>query len=142
MSRLRKLLTLQPAERRALLGAALLLPIVHLGLVVLPFRTLRRLLALPERARAPAPRNGRLTSDGVVRAVIVASRYLPGTRSCLTQALTALLLLRRHGYPAVLRIGVARPDDSFRAHAWVESEGRVVFGEASLSQYTPLPALP
>src|SRR2546428_1246624 len=101
MSRLRKLLALPPAERRALLGAALLLPIVRLGLVVLPFRTLRRLLAVPERARAPAPRNGCLTSDGVARAVIVASRYLPGTRSCLTQALTAQLLLRGHDYPAV-----------------------------------------
>ena len=143
MSRLRKLFALPSAERRALLGAALLLPIVRLGLSVLPFGTLRRLLGVSERPRSRRPPKRQPAPDRVAWAVRVASRHLLGTWSCLTQALAAQLLLRWHRYPAVLRIGVARPEEeSFRAHAWVESEGRVVYGEASGSQYTPLPALP
>ena len=142
MSRLRKLLALPAAERHALLAAAALLPIVRLGLWILPFGTLRRLLAVSERLHPLGPQRRRPGPDCVAWAVGVVSRYLLRTSSCLTQALTAQLLLRWHGYPAVVRIGVTRTEEApFRAHAWVESEGRVVFGGARPSQFTPLPAL-
>ena len=61
----------------------------------------------------------------------------------MTRALALMLLLRRRGYPAELRIGV-RPsgEDRLDAHAWVEGEGRILIGQiASLSEYTPLPKL-
>jgi hypothetical protein len=39
-----------------------------------------------------------------------------------------------------VRIGVRKAGSEFRAHAWVEHEGRVLLGDLDdLSQYTPLP---
>jgi hypothetical protein len=72
----------------------------------------------------------------------IAKRVLPD-RPCLTQALALLLLLRRQGYTAELRIGVRPSEDKhLDAHAWIESEGRILIGRtADLSEYTPLPRL-
>jgi hypothetical protein len=61
--------------------------------------------------------------------------------SCLEQslALTALLSLSR--VPAHVVIGVNRSDRMLRAHAWVESRGRVVLGGAEARDYTALPVV-
>jgi hypothetical protein len=52
------------------------------------------------------------------------------------------MLLARRGYPALLHIGVAKgKEGQFQAHAWVESEGKVVIGGAGLGCFTTLAVL-
>ena len=75
-------------------------------------------------------------------ALAAAGRRLPGGRNCLAEALAGLVMLRRSGRPARLRIGVARRvSGSFVAHAWVECDGFPVVGAAGAPALTPLPAL-
>ena len=70
-----------------------------------------------------------------------ASRAIPGMKNCLVQAVAAEAMLIQAGYPCELRVGVAKKGpDELIAHAWVESEGRVVIGEFELDRYTPLKA--
>lgn len=75
--------------------------------------------------------------------VMIVSRYVPRA-TCLTQALTAQILLKRYGHPAELKIGVARGKaGELQAHAWVTSDGVVIIGgdEAELTQqYATFPA--
>lgn len=136
MRRARKLLALSSGERCLLLQSASLLGAVRLGLRLLPFQALRRLLA---RARMPACQ---ASVEQIAWAVSVAGRYVPMS-TCLTQALVGQVLLSQHGYPATLRIGVAQGEGQrLEAHAWVESEGRIVVGGArDLVGYTLLPPL-
>jgi hypothetical protein len=144
MRRLSKFLALPAGDRRLLVEAALLLGAMRLGLRLLPFRTLWRLLE-----RAPRPSTGFSTADPIAPgriawAVSVASPYVLGVRPCLPQALAAQLLLVRRGFAARLRLGVARGDrGQVRAHAWMETDGRVVTGgsKSELERYTPLLAL-
>lgn len=44
--------------------------------------------------------------------------------ACLAQAIALANLLRKAGLPAQVVVGAARADERFRAHAWVECEGR------------------
>jgi hypothetical protein len=142
MEHLPKFLRLPTAERRLLIKAALLLEAIKLGMKLLPFRTLRRLTSLvagtPVRPRcADHP-----SAERVAWAVEVASRHTPGVKSCLAQALAAQVLLARCGYPALLHIGVTRGvQGQFQAHAWVETEGKVVIGGSELGGYAPLAIL-
>jgi Transglutaminase-like superfamily len=137
MKRLRKFFRLPRSERWLLIKAALLLGAIRIGLRLFPFQRLKQLLDSASKSRAA----NQLSSDRIVWAVTAASRYVLGDKPCLTQALAAKLLLKRRGYPASLRIGVAREDGGkLQAHAWVESEDRVVVGGGELSRYTPLPA--
>jgi hypothetical protein len=99
------------------------------------------------------------------------ARRLPGRHLCLSQALTALTLLRRRRVPAELALGIRfhpvhsaepslalpEPDGALQgiqntlatgfphgqllAHAWVELRGKVVFG-GPVRGFTPLPDLP
>jgi hypothetical protein len=107
---------------------------IRIALWMLPFRVVRA-----AAARLIVPRcdisDPRPAVERIVWSVNVASRFIPRA-SCLTQSLAAQILLARHGYPAELRLGVAREGARFDAHAWVESDGRVVIGNANLWRYT------
>jgi Transglutaminase-like superfamily len=50
--------------------------------------------------------------------------------SCLTQALAGWIMLTRHGVESRVQIGVSSPArHGFRAHAWLETGGRVILGD-------------
>jgi Transglutaminase-like superfamily len=138
MTRLGRFLRLSPADRRLLVTAALLLAAIRLGLTLLPYRRLRKLvdrLARVAPRRQPAPP---ASAERIAWAVTQASRSVPAA-TCLTQALAARVLLERRGHPARVRVGIGRAEGTpLLAHAWVESEKGVVIGGGDLSHYVPL----
>ncbi len=137
--RLRKLLLLPIYEKRLLLEALLFAALFRTALWLVPFRTIQRLLKRLSRLRSPS--GAEILPAVVTLAVMRASRIIPHA-SCLTQALTAKLLLAWNGHPAGLRIGVGRGDNSeFAAHAWLECDGRVVIGDRELERYTAFSGL-
>jgi hypothetical protein len=139
MSDLGKFLQLSATERRLMVKAAFLLGAIRLGLWLLPYKTLRRVLALLARAPVDLYGTERSSVDRLAWAVTKASSRVPRA-TCLTQALAAQVLLTWHGHPANLRVGIARGEDGkLQGHAWLDSRGRVVVGGGELSRYTRLP---
>jgi hypothetical protein len=140
VTRLRRLLRLDPEERSLLTSALLLESVIATALWLLPFRSAAKLvtrLGASNGKRASDPR----VVERVAWAVAAASRHLPFGASCLTQALVSQLLLARRGQDARLRLGVATSGaGKLHAHAWVESEGKIVVGARGAGAYTPLPA--
>lgn len=131
---------LPAADRRLLVRSLLLLAAARVALWVLPFQTVRRLLA---RTARPTPL-ARTPTERITWAIGVAQRVIPSA-TCLPQALVGEALLTRAGHHFELRIGVAKTADGrLHAHAWIESDGRVVVGELvqGLSEFTRLPPLP
>ena len=139
MELLRKFFVLPTYDRWLLIKAALLLEAIKLGVRLLPFRTLRWLLARAADTSIGPQHTEYVSTDRVTWAVEMAARHAPGVKSCLTQALATQVLLSRRGYPTLLHIGVARGEQGrFQAHAWVESEGKVVTGGTGLENFIPL----
>jgi hypothetical protein len=115
--------------------ASVVLAATRLALRALTWRRAVALLDGP----LPARRSPTRGPAEVAAAVLAASRLLPGTSSCLAQALAGRILLRREGLPCELRIGVNRTSHrGIEAHAWLESEGQVVLGIAE-PKYAPFP---
>ena len=139
--RVHKFVGLPAADQFLLLKTMLLVALVTLGLRVVSFHNLRRLLAALSHRNGSSPSSQRPAAR-VVWAVKIAGRYVPAA-SCLPQALTTQTMLKRRGYPAQIHIGLARSEAGMlEAHAWVESEGRVLVGDLTdLARYTPLPSL-
>lgn len=137
--RIRKFLGLTRTDRHLLIKAALLVGAVRLGLWVLPFRVLRRLVEVRD-GKIFELQNSTTRMDRIIWAVKLASQYIPAA-TCLTQAFASEALLTRNGYPAVLRIGVVKTDEGqLEAHAWVECNGAVVIGNLrDLARYNALP---
>jgi hypothetical protein len=125
--RIEKYFSLPPIEKRLALNAALLVIAFRVGLWCLPYRVLRRSAEVGPRERARlADDDPAMRIASYVRAI---SRYVP-MATCLTQALTVALLLRRGGLTPNLRIGAGRDEKGqFRAHARVECDGRIVIGD-------------
>jgi hypothetical protein len=108
-----------------MLAAAFPLVVVcRLGLWLLPFDTVRRLVEIVAVARV----GGATKPTEVARAVRIAARWVPRA-SCLVQALAVRILLARTGHTARLHIGVAlNGGRNFEAHAWVETEQGILIG--------------
>ncbi len=127
-------------EKRLLLRAILTLGLARLTLKLLPFARVRRLIT----PRPGAPKHPQIAPPNVRWAIKQAERVIPDA-TCLPQAVTAEALLTRAGYPVLLRIGVTKRDDGrFEAHAWAESNGRIVIGDLpwGLGEFSHLPPLP
>ncbi len=136
-----------PEERRAVTRAGLLIAALQMALAVLPFR--RVMGGVYRVARPPSPLGpgpgepSQFDRDLAVWAVEASGRRLLSRNPCLPKALAVLILFRRGGEPAELRLGVARENDGpVQAHAWVESGGQVVIGgDVPIETYTRLPGL-
>lgn len=137
-----RLRTASREERALAVEALALLLVARLALWFLPFAAVRRLLSFSPRL----PRTPAVPAERTAWAVAAAARRLPGPfRDCLPQALAAEAMLKRHGAPAELRIGVRRGSAGrqVEAHAWVLSGERVVVGSLDdLPSYVPLASTP
>lgn len=121
-----------------LIKAAVLLGGVRLSLWLLPFPTARSLIDRASR-RSRRLAGDPLSVDQIAWTVEVASRVVPGGGHCLSKALSAQILLLRRGYPAEVRYGAVKESTAdFIAHAWLESDGRIVIGGENLNRYATL----
>jgi hypothetical protein len=132
---LRSFVALPRPERGLALRALWALLLVRVGLAVLPFRPLR---AAIDHAGPADGDEDLATARAVRRAVDRAARTIPGS-SCLARAFAAEILLRRAGARVRSSIGVSAGGSPLDAHAWVESAGVIVAGDATdLARYTTL----
>jgi hypothetical protein len=139
MTRVRKFLRLQAADRSLLVRAVALHTCVALLLRFVRFGRLSDWLRhWSGRPRASALTPDPAASGRIVRAVRQAASVAPWGRTCLTEALTAAVLLRRAGCDATLRYGVVTGGENrLAAHAWLEHDGVVIIGNSSRF-YEPL----
>jgi hypothetical protein len=144
MKCIRKFLHLSSRDRKLVIKAVLLVGAVRLGLWLLPFQVVLRMLEIQKKKTAEFRKaNPAAPLDRYIWAVKAASQYLPAA-TCLTQALATQTLLTKNGHPADLRIGVLKTKEGqLEAHAWVESDGKIVIGNLpDLARYNALPSLP
>lgn len=134
----RRFVQFSKSQRHITLYAALLLAIIKLGLGLLPFQTLQRLVARIALFKPNWLRQ--LSVAEVVRAVNRCSRYMPGGAKCLARALTTQTILMQSGCFVELCIGVAKNQSgALEAHAWIEHNNQVIMGKLSdLDRYIPL----
>lgn len=78
--------------------------------------------ALPPYTRVANP-------DHITWAVTCADTLLPGTQTCLANAVVGEALFAANGYRATVRLGVGDPQDGFQAHAWIERDGTIAIGD-------------
>jgi Transglutaminase-like superfamily len=126
-------------------AAVFMLAAARVWLAVAPGRAVRwstsvRGRQLPVISRSPAT----ATIDRMGRAIAGVGARWPFSSTCLEQGIALVMLLALAGMPARLVIGVARrdadrPDRSIlHAHAWVESDGRILLGGAQSPGLVPL----
>jgi Transglutaminase-like superfamily len=138
MPRLVKFFHLPSREQWLLVRAVFVVGGIRLGLWTLPFATVRAIVAgVSKRHAVVGPPS--FTPEKIAWAVASASRFVPRGSNCLVRAVSTELILKRLGHPCELKIGVARTEaGAITAHAWLESEGRIVIGNFDLGRYSAL----
>lgn len=112
------------ADRQVLFEAALLLPVVSLGLRMLGWGRVQRLLG--REASLPA-RQGVEQARHLSALVEATARRSPIRYNCLQRSVVLWRVLRRRELEAELRIGVRKgAAGGHQFHAWVEHGGEVL----------------
>jgi hypothetical protein len=142
MKRIVKFLRLPFIEKYLLLKSAFLLLAFRAGLSLFSFKSLLNYLEGIKQHKSKLKDKSNPSEEKIVWIIDVASRYVPYT-TCLSKALSAQVLLKRYGHFSSLRIGVVKNEKGeLDAHAWVESQGRIIIGDLEdLSRYTAFPSL-
>jgi hypothetical protein len=97
--------------------------------VVLSLRGSGRILSQLKHQSITAKTASAESEKAICDAVLLATCFYWKPVLCLQRAVCTVRLLRRHGIHARLVIGY-RPSPFF-SHAWVEVDGRVVYGSAA-----------
>ena len=97
--------------------------------VIISLRGSGRILQQLRRQSIAARSTGYELEQAICDAVLLATCFYWKPVLCLQRAVCTTRLLRRHGIVARLVIGY-RPSPFF-SHAWVEVDGRVVYGSAA-----------
>lgn len=127
----RRLTSLDRSDRRLVLEAASLLTLVWIGLRLLGFSKVRRILE-PYRGSPRAGNGDRAHPSAIGRvswAITAVAARLPWT-NCLVRAFAADVMLRRRRLGSEVCLGVRVRDGVLRieGHAWVECDGAVAIG--------------
>jgi hypothetical protein len=72
----------------------------------------------------------------VSRAIARSKKIIPWKNQCLTEAITAKLLLRRRGVNSTLYLGVNRDNNKMTAHAWLCCGKLFVTGKRGMEKFT------
>jgi Transglutaminase-like superfamily len=122
--RIARLIKLPLSEKFRMLLTWVLLVLFRIGLWTIPYRVLKRFADATAKGRDAKPDD----IQSIVRCVTSMARFVyEGT--CLTQALTTQVLMKRVGLIPTLRLGVAQENGQFKAHAWIEYDGKVIIGD-------------
>lgn len=134
---IRKFAGLRPADRKVFLETVNVLVRVRLSLT---FSTYDATLRLSERLVGDKKARSDIAQaidEPTILALRRASRVVPRA-TCLAQAIAGKTLLARRGHRSTLRFGVAKKGEDFEAHAWLESDGKVIVGDFENRRYAPL----
>lgn len=106
---------------------------MRISLTMLSFSKIKKISKIFSRSNNDKKNN--LSIEDIIWSIHAVSNYIPKA-TCLTQAITAQILLYRHDHPSKLKIGVIKKDD-FEAHAWLEINNKIILGESE-EKYVPL----
>jgi hypothetical protein len=103
----------------------------RLLIILLPFRTLRRMLAEPMPVESPEFMADPVAVRRIAWALHAVARRVPWRCKCLERAIAGKFMLRVRGLPNSLYLGLARPDPDgpIQAHAWLRCGSLPVVGE-------------
>lgn len=150
MSSLSRDLTLaravSPVQRRLLIEAVVWLGLLRVATLTLPYRRVAALLRLRQSGPADGPPGppagcgpgGASHQAGTISwAVQAAAARTPWHSTCLAQSLAGYVILRRHGVPSVVYLGVAKdPAGEFTAHSWLRCGDLIVTGRGGHERYS------
>lgn len=137
MNRIVRYLKLPLKEKWALTEATFFLIIIKGMIMLFPLRWYKNLLGVQNATLNFTPDN--LTMKVILcvsRAIVRSRMIIPWKNQCLTEAITAKLLLRRRGVKSTLFLGVNRENNKMTAHAWLCCGAVFVTGKRGMEKFT------
>jgi hypothetical protein len=114
---------------------------------MLPYRRVASLLRLTQSDASDVPpastadHGAGRNAQAIGWAVQGTAARTPWPSTCLVQSLAGYVMLRRHGVPSVVYLGVAKDAaGEFIAHSWLRCGDHIVTGGGSLQRYSAIAA--
>jgi hypothetical protein len=126
------------ADHLLFLEATFWLGMARLAILTLPFNCITPFLGRHMASYDKHYKSGnRETEISVCRAILTMGRHLPWECKCLSQAISAKMMLRRRKIPSTLYLAVAKQGNrELIAHAWLRAGDLVLIGARGMERFT------
>jgi len=130
-------------ERGLLMEAFVFLCLIRIAVLLVPFQRIAGFLGLiaQETPAMQSSAEQKTAATSIGWAVRAAAYRIPWAGQCLSQALAAMMMLKRRGISCVLYLGVAKDlngQESLAAHAWLTCGDVFVTGEGGHEKFSVL----
>lgn len=123
--KLRKFFELNISEKFIIIEASFFLTITALMLKLLGINKTQQLLL-----KIPLAKSAKILNKSpfqtLIKLIKSASNNLPFNTKCIDEAITLWMMLRKRGVGSYLKIGVNENTEDFKAHAWLEINGKIL----------------
>jgi len=129
MTNLARFSALSGEQKRLLIIASMLLPLADIALRIFGYRKTQQALVRTttgQKKMADSQAAHLAQARQVANLVRIAAHKGPYSNTCLRESLVTWWLLQRRDIFTLLKIGIAKENDDFKAHAWVELDGMPV----------------
>jgi len=133
MNRINSFFKLTNNKKSLIIKSLILMIFIRITITIFSFSINKKISKIFSRTNKN--QNDLVTVKDIIWSIYTVSDYIPRA-TCLTQAITAQILLSRHNHPSKLKIGVTK-NDEFEAHAWLEIDDKIVLGESE-QKYVPI----
>lgn len=137
MWRIVKYVQLPFKEKLLLIEATFFLFFIKMMIMLFPLRWYKSILGVQNMRSEFLPDSAALRIILIVSRAIVRSRkIIPWENQCLTEAITAKILLRNRGVKSTLFLGVNRENNNMTAHAWLCCNNVFITGKRGMEKFT------
>jgi hypothetical protein len=136
MNAIKKFFQLTFNEKKTFAEATLLCIFIKLMVLLLPMKKYSRLLGAQNSVYGMEPNEKEEHIIYIVSCAIVRSRkIIPWKSQCLTEAITAKIMLQRRRVLSTLYLGVNKNNQDLIAHAWLRCGTTFVTGRKGAHQF-------
>lgn len=134
MTKILNFFKLKNSEKIIIFKALFLLWIVRVMLSLLPFRSIEQII---QKLTVKSDNNtSQFSIEKLTWSINIMTSYTPKA-TCLNRALAAKILLSQYHHPSVVKVGVSKNEGEFEAHAWLESNNKLILGQSE-KNYVPI----
>lgn len=137
MSLFKKFVSSTARDQYLFFAALVLSLIVKIVVFSFPLRWYARFLFIPANNSSEITQSSYETIQEISKAVNRCSRFAPWQTKCLVDAITAKLLLKWHGIPSTIFLGVNKDNErKLTAHAWLKCGDIFITGKRGYQKFT------
>jgi hypothetical protein len=135
MNNFKKFIHLETVDKKLLFQAIIISIFIKILVTFFPLKWYAKILGKEHSDHTEKFFNNNHVIYKISRAMVRCRKVLPWKVTCFIEAITAKILLKKHGIESTLHLGLKKENSSMLAHAWLHCGSIYVTGKRGIEKF-------